>query len=161
MATFCNILRSSLKAATQVLPFIFASFSYTRINIRIRTFVICFFRYLATGADFQTISFNFRIDHTVHNIVNETAGVIWETLAEITMTKPTQEDLLTSAEKFEKFWNFPNFIAAIDGKHIHIQAPSKSETLFFNYKKTFLIVLLAMVDAEYKFICVDVGAYGK
>lgn len=31
----------------------------------------------------------------------------------------------------------------------------------FNYKKTFLMVLLALVDANYKFIVVDIGSYGK
>lgn len=52
-------------------------------------------------------------------------------------------------------------IGALDGTHIQIQAPKSSGSLFFNYKKTFSFVLLALVDANYKFIAVDVGAYGK
>lgn len=77
------------------------------------------------------------------------------------MPQPTTELLQSCAKKFEDLWNYPNCVAAIDGKHITIQAPPGSGSLYFNYKKTFSIVLLAMVDAEYRFIAVDVGAYGK
>lgn len=37
-----------------------------------------------------------------------------------------------------------------------IQAPPNSGSEFFNYKKSFFVVLLALVDAYYKFIIVDV-----
>lgn len=117
---------------------------------------------MATGADFRALSFAFRLGHsTIHQIIVDTSNVIWETLSSKVMPLPTEELLKESAAKFEKMWNFPNCVAAIDGKHIAIQAPAKSGSLFFNYKKHFSIVLLAMVDAEYKFIAVDVGAFGK
>lgn len=115
-----------------------------------------FFRFLATGADFQTLSFNFRLGHsTVQKIVIDTSNVIREILSNIVMPQPTTELLLRSAYKVESVWNFPNCVAAIDGKHITIQAPAGSGSLFFNYKKTFSIVLLALVDADYRFIAVD------
>lgn len=77
------------------------------------------------------------------------------------MPKPPEEIWRESEEGFRKKWNFPNAIAAIDGKHVLIQAPPHSESNYFCYKKHFSTVLLALVDANYKFIVVDIGAFGK
>lgn len=44
---------------------------------------------------------------------------------------------------------------------MRIRKPKMSGSLFYNYKNFFSIVLLAVVDANYKFIYVDVGAFGK
>ena len=63
-------------------------------------------------------------------------------------------------EEFYSLWHFPNCVGATDCKHIETQATYNSCSLFFNYKKTFSAVLLALVVANYKFTVIPVGGYG-
>jgi len=65
------------------------------------------------------------------------------------------------ANEFEQIWQFPHCIGTLDGKHIVIKKPPKSGTSFYNYKQTFSVVLMASVDAHYKFISIDIGSMGR
>lgn len=108
------------------------------------------------------MSFDFRIGYsTAQTIVHETCKAIWEVLGPIVMPIPTEEMWMAIENDFKNKWDFPNCIGAIDGKHVNIRAPYNSGSLYYNYKKYFSTVLLAVVDAKYRFIIVDVGAYGR
>lgn len=98
---------------------------------------------------------------TAHNIVSETCEIISDILNIEYLSPPTLNEWKNISTGYWENWNFPNTIGAMDGKHIQIQAPPKSGTLYFNYKKTFSIVLMAVCDHEYKFTLVDVGAFGS
>lgn len=123
-------------------------------------FFICSF--LATGDSYKTIAYSYRVGwSTVAVIVSTVSRAIWESLVAEFMPVPKEEDWRAIAKEFEDRWNFPNCIGSIDGKHVVVQAPPSSGSQFFNYKGTYSLVLLAVVDANYNFRVVDVGAYGR
>ena len=62
---------------------------------------------------------------------------------------------------FYERWDFPNTVGPLDGNQLHMRAPDSSGTTFFNYKKSFSINLMAIVDADYKFLVVDIGQIGS
>ncbi|GFR86328.1 hypothetical protein ElyMa_002464700 [Elysia marginata] len=76
-------------------------------------------------------------------------------------TPKTAEEWEAVATAYYEDWQFPNCLGALDGKHIAIQAPPKEGSAFFNYKGFHSIILLALVDAKYRFLYVDVGANGR
>lgn len=62
---------------------------------------------------------------------------------------------------FNELWNYPHCIGALDGKQIQILRPENTVAEYYNYKGTHSIVLMAIVDAQYKFLYVDIGCQGR
>ncbi|KAL1260094.1 hypothetical protein QQF64_007921 [Cirrhinus molitorella] len=119
-------------------------------------------RVLACGATQQSVAETFKIGpSTARKIVAEMCKTIWMALKDEFVTALSQTRWETIATDFWGLWNFPNCIGAIDGKHVLVRAPARSGSLYFNYKGTHSIVLLAVCDAQYKFTMVDIGAYGR
>ncbi|XP_060806382.1 uncharacterized protein LOC132903079 [Amyelois transitella] len=119
-------------------------------------------RFLATGNEIRNIHLDYyRGISTVAKIIRVVCNAIWKFCLNANIPKITQQLFEEIAADFDKKANFPNCIGAVDGKHIRIRSPPKSGSLFFNYKGYNSIVLLAIVDSKYRFIYVDIGAYGK
>jgi hypothetical protein len=121
-------------------------------------------RYLASGNAQVSIATSYRIaPSTVSSIIKETTPVIWMVLLEQGYINPPnlEEEWVDIASEFDLQWDFPNCLGAIDGKHVTIQAPANSGSKYFNYKKSFSIVLMAVCDANYRFTLVDVGEAGR
>ncbi|XP_022783433.1 putative nuclease HARBI1 [Stylophora pistillata] len=118
---------------------------------------------LASGDDQQSLSFLHRIGRTtVSHIINETLYAIWLILKDKYVGPPkSASNWNNSSKDFESTWHLPHCIGAIDGKHIAMQCPQNSGSLYHNQKGCFSIVLLAMCDSSYNFTLVDIGQYGS
>uniref|UniRef100_A0A3Q0RVK3 DDE Tnp4 domain-containing protein n=1 Tax=Amphilophus citrinellus TaxID=61819 RepID=A0A3Q0RVK3_AMPCI len=105
-----------------------------------------FCRSLSTADSFTTIASSFLLGiFTVAQIVKGACDIIWRTMKRSHMPCPTVE----TWQKTEEWWNFPHCIGA----------PPNSGSSSYNYKGTFSIVLLAIVNADYKFLAVEVGSF--
>lgn len=98
---------------------------------------------------------------TVSSIIECVCGALWSLLQPLVLKEPTETEWKEIEKVFKETCQFDHCVGAIDGKHVVIKAPQRSGTNFFNYKKTFSIVLLAVVDANQRFIYIDVGSMGR
>ena len=119
-------------------------------------------RFFATGDSYMSLRYNWLVaDNTISKIVREVSeAIIAEYAGEVLCPPTTQEGWLQVAETFSTRWNFHHTLGALDGKHVAIRRPPNSGSLYHNYKGFFSIVLMALVDGDYKFLWVDVGSNG-
>lgn len=120
-------------------------------------------RYLATGCSYLTLHYAFRVGvSTVASIVKDTCAAINEILMDRYIKMPANSDeWLAVAQAFSTKWNFEHTLGAVDGKHIRLRKPRSAGSKYFNYKGFHSIILLAVADANYKFLYIDVGKTGR
>ncbi len=164
---FCRMFRMSPSQYEELLGFVgpkILRVNARRVAISPGERLSVTLRYLVSGDAFSTIAASYRLsDTTVGQIVKDTCSALWDVLyANKYLRIPkTVAEWVKKSQEFEKRWNFPNCVDAIDGKHVVVQCPPRGGSLFFNYKKFHSIVLMAVVDANYEFTMVDVGDYGR
>ncbi|XP_023294756.2 uncharacterized protein LOC111677793 [Lucilia cuprina] len=118
--------------------------------------------YLATGKSFADLkSISYISERAIGRIVLETCNEINNTLANYIKLPSNKDEWKKHAANIYHNSNFPNCLGVINGKHIPIRKPTKSTALnYYNYRKFFSLVLMAIVDANYEFIMVDVDTNG-
>ena len=95
-------------------------------------------RFLAAGESFRSLHFQFKISRpAISYIVTEVCQAIPKKLDPSYLKVPSSEqERLQIAKQFEEKWNFPNYLGAIDGKHVTLQPPSNYGSHYYNYKHT-------------------------
>ena len=94
-------------------------------------------------------------------IIQVCEAIIAEYAEEMVPCPTTAEQLKEISKVFSNRWNFHHCLGALDGKHIKIQCPKGGGSLYYNYKGFHSVILMALVDADYRFIWVDVGSNGS
>ena len=104
---------------------------------------------------------------TVNSIVHEVSKVLVEYLWQeaISSNLPKcREDFEEKIVDMEEFWQFPCTWAASDGCHIPMKCPPGSLGAckeYHNFKNFYSIVLMALVDSNYRFIWGSCGFPGN
>ncbi|XP_066971926.1 uncharacterized protein [Macrobrachium rosenbergii] len=120
-------------------------------------------RYLVAGETQASLVCQFQISAPlISSISPEVFRAIYQVL------KPTYFKLPTSGDEWHQVassyysqWNFPMCLGALDGKRVLIAKSPNTGSEYYDYKGHFSIIMLAVVDADYKFLYVDAGACGR
>jgi hypothetical protein len=104
------------------------------------------------GDNYPSLSYNFRVAPNTNSlIINEVCDAMKaEFAAEVIQCPTTTEEWTAIAEQLGR-----------DGKHVAVTCPWNTGSVYRNYKGFFSIVLMALVDADYKFLWIDVGSDGS
>ena len=119
----------------------------------------CTMSHLASGDSYSRLKCYFRVpSNTMSVFVPEVCqAIIDEYAAEVIACSTTPAEWKEIANEFLRRWNFPHACGALDGEHVACKCTPNSGSTNHNYEGFFSIVLMALVDADYKFIWVDVG----
>ncbi|KAM4052977.1 putative nuclease HARBI1 isoform 2-T2 [Anomaloglossus baeobatrachus] len=119
-------------------------------------------RFLATGRSLSDLRQSAALSRSLLSmLIPETCQAIIHSLRDFMPFPKSAVEWSQIADDFASHWQFPNCGGALDGKHIRITQPPNSGSYFYNYKGYFSIILMALVNANYEFITVDVGMNGR
>lgn len=108
------------------------------------------------------LQYSFRIAATtIGGIVRDVCENIWIHMKDMCMVPLTEDRWKEIINGFMKTAQFPNCLGAVDGKHIRIIKPAGRGSAYYNYKKYFSVILMAVCDSNYMFTFVDIGSYGR
>ena len=114
------------------------------------------------GDNYKSLMYLFYVPHnTISILVRDVCQAIWDEYSDEVVSNPTTaEGWKEIAASYSSQWNFHHVLGALDGEHIRIRCPASEGSQFYNYKGYHSIVLLTLVDANYRFTCtwVQVGA---
>ncbi|CAH1992807.1 unnamed protein product [Acanthoscelides obtectus] len=118
-------------------------------------------RFLITDATYTDLMYSSVISRQSLGNIPETCDAIYSALKTYLKFPNSKQEWIAIAEEFERRWQFPNCLGAVDGKHFAIVPPAGAGSHFFNYKGYHSIVLLAIANLNDEFIYVDIGTNGR
>ncbi|KAM7297561.1 uncharacterized protein ISCGN_022712 [Ixodes scapularis] len=117
---------------------------------------------LATSAEDRTVGNLFGVSRSsVSMIFREFCDVILSELEPRFVRFPKPDQLEDHMQRFTAVTGFPQGVGALDGCHIEICPPKEYAADYHNYKGWYSMILLAVVDHNYRFLYVNVGSPGR
>ena len=135
------------KKKTRLEPHLARQATKNRAPISVGEKLALTIRYLATGESYTSLSCQFRVGRS--------------TISKYLRCPTTPDEWKELEREFRIRWNVPHALGALNGKHVALKKPKNSGALYHNYKGFFSIVMLALVDGQYKFRWVDAGTAGS
>ncbi|XP_063683910.1 uncharacterized protein LOC134818332 [Bolinopsis microptera] len=119
----------------------------------------CTLNYLRSGSSFTVLAIWWSISSQhLDFVVKQVCQALCDLLSVEADCRPKSlEDWLKIADEFDSRWRLPHCLGAVDGKQVKVVKHPRSGCLLHNYKDE-SIILLAVVDAKYRFIHFNVGA---
>ena len=120
-------------------------------------------RHLASGDNYHSLMYGFRVAHnTISLLIPQVCeAIIAEFYDEVVRVPSTTDEWKVISKLFSDRWQFHHCMGALDGKHVAIRCPKGGGSIYYNYKGFHSIILMALVDADYKFSWADVGCSGS
>lgn len=116
---------------------------------------------LATSAEERTVAHLFGVSRSSVNLIfREFCDVVVNVLEPQIVRFPSLNNVRDHVRQFEACTGFPLGLGAMDGCHIKV-SPPKENAQDYNYKGWYSIILLAVVDQNYKFLFTNVGSPGR
>ncbi len=111
---------------------------------------------LSTGDSYHSLMYGFWV---AHNLISLIVRDVYQAIIDI-----YDDEVVPCKEvgwhripnQFGERWYFQQALGALDGKHVAITRPKNCGSLYYNYKGFHSIILLVLVDGDYKFIWPDI-----
>ena len=147
----------------RITPHIRKSITNFRLPLEVGLKLAVTLRHLSTGESYTSLQYHWRVGRsTICKSVPQVCKAILKEFQQEYLVCPTDpEDWKKIEQRFRNRWTVPHAVGLLDLKHIAIKKPKKSGSEYFNYKGYFSLVLLALINADYKFLWVNVGASGS
>ncbi len=119
-------------------------------------------RYMATADSSKSLQYGFCVAYnSICLLIAEVTSAIVDAYhEEVILTPTTPDNWMVIANNNSRNWQYHHCLGAIDGKHVAIRKPLNAGSYYYNYKNFHSIILMALVDGDYKFTWVEVGANG-
>lgn len=133
-----------------------------RKPVSVRVIVAMLLKRLGKGLDYREIGDKFGVGaSTACQKVNEAMQLLVRSKKHMISRLQGGADLQKIINGFQRKWNFPQCLGAIDGTHIPIKAPLEHHTDYFNRKCFHSIILQAVCDSQCCFTDVFAGWPGR